>query len=111
VAALGLSIEPLGVKNFIHRHCRCAPLLVRKQKRKPLGVLAPALETGPVTHSEGRHFIEEKQLGIAIAPDLPVAVVERELATDPGAVDPTARAQFPLCVMQPPAPVSTGRLR
>ena len=62
-----------------------------------------------IDECEGRHFIEKKQLGIAVAPDLPVAVVERELATDPGAVDPTARAQFPLCVMQPPAPVSHQR--
>jgi hypothetical protein len=109
VAALGLPIEPFGVKDLVHRRSRCAPLLASEQKRKPLGILAPAFEARPVARGEGRHFIEKKQLGIAVAPDLPVAVVERELATDPGAVDPTARAQFPLCVMQPPAPVSHQR--
>jgi hypothetical protein len=109
VAALGLPIEPFGVKDLVHRRSRCAPLLASEQKRKPLGILAPAFEARPVARGEGRHFIEKKQLGIAVAPDLPVAVVERELATDPDAVDPTARAQFPLCVMQPPAPVSHQR--
>jgi len=94
MAPLGLSIKPFGMKNFVHRCSRCALFLAGEQKSKPLGILAPAFETGPVTRGEGRHFIEEKQLGVAVAPDLPVTVVERELATDPGAVDPTARRQL-----------------
>ena len=83
MAALGFSIKPLGVQGLIHRGGRCALLLARKQKRKPLGILAPAFEAGPMAGSEGRDLVEEEQFRVAVAPDLAVTIVEVELAANP----------------------------
>ncbi|HEY4983353.1 MAG TPA: hypothetical protein VII24_15765 [Pseudolabrys sp.] len=80
--------------------------LAGKQRRKILGVLAPAFEARPVAGSERRHLVEEEQLAIAVAPDRAVAIVEGELAADPLPRRLAARPQRACLVMQTAAAIA-----
>src|SRR5262245_8769342 len=106
VAAFGFSIESFGLKNLVHRRSRRPQLLAGKQKRKPLGILAAALETWTVPCGKCRNLIEEEQLGIAVGPDLAVTIVEVELAANPLFRGPAPASKPTLVVMQSTAAVA-----
>ena len=107
--ALGRADQPLGVKHGVHRRCRRALLLARKQQREAFGILAPAFETRPVPGGKSGHLVEEEQLGVAIAPYGAMAVVEFELAANPLPRRPVPPAEFFLVIVQLPAAIAHQR--
>jgi hypothetical protein len=82
-----------------------------KQRGEFIGVLAAAFEAWPVAGREGRHLIEKEQLGVAVAPDLALAVIEFEFAADPLQRRPAAASQLAITVMNAPAPIAQHRPR
>jgi hypothetical protein len=85
VCSFGAAVEPLLLEDHVHLgRVRNADLLrLGPFRRKPRGVPAAALEAWAVAGRERRHLIEKEQRGVAVAPDLVVAVVERQDAADP----------------------------
>src|SRR5262249_23445165 len=78
MGALGLAVQALGVKHFIHRTRRYPFLRSRKQRRKSFSILAPAFEAGPMARGKGGDFVEKKQLRIVPTPNVAPATLERE---------------------------------
>jgi hypothetical protein len=79
MSALGAPIEALTMENAIdlgrwqrQRLVRCRGPCRHEGDRIP----APTFEAGPVPGSEGGNLIEEKQLGVPVAPDRSEAVVK-----------------------------------
>src|SRR6202043_1257933 len=67
---------------------RRAPML-----GKFLGILAAALEAGPMPGRERGRLVEKKQLGVEAAPDVAPAALEIEHAADPLPRRPAPRRQ------------------
>ena len=80
-----------------------------EQRGEAFRVPAPAFETGPVAGGERRHLVEEEQFGVAVAPDVALAVFEIEPAANPLPRGPAARAERLALVMQPPAAIAHQR--
>src|SRR5689334_9345394 len=106
MTALGFSVEPLRMKDPIHRHSRRASLLAGEQKCEPLGILATAFEARPVACSEGGNFVEEEQFGVVAAPDAALTALELQHATDPLARHPASRSERLVVAMKFSAAIS-----
>jgi len=106
VHALGLAVETLGVQTFVHRGGAGARLPAREQRGESFRLLAPAFETRPVTGGERRHLVEEEQFGVAVAPDVAVAIIEVEAAADPLLRRPASRAKLAVLIVQAPAAIA-----
>ena len=66
---LGAAVEPLGMQDHVHLGGARALGSLRARRQcfgEGLGILAPALETGPVPGRERGHLVEEEQLGVAL---------------------------------------------
>ncbi len=109
VRALGFAVEPFGVQDFVHRRRARALGLAGEQRGETLGILAPAFEAGPVAGGQRRHLVEEEQFGVAVAPDLAMAVVEIEPAADPLLRRPAPRRELALVVVNAPAAIAQQR--
>src|SRR5690242_3512194 len=95
--ALGLAVKPLGMQDLIHGPCGDAVLAARRrgeQFREFLGILAAALEAGPMAGSERRHLVEKEQFRVIAAPDVTMPAAEIQHATDPLSRHPPARGEL-----------------
>src|SRR5271170_3911883 len=97
-------LDPLAMQRFVHRVG--AARTTGKGGEKGLRRLAPALEAGAVPGGERGRLVEEKELGVAIAPHLAPAALERADAGDPTPRCPAPAAQRPIAAMQPPAAIA-----
>jgi hypothetical protein len=73
------------------------------------GIGAPALEAGSVAGGERGGLVEDEQLGVPVAPDLPVAAAELGQAADPGAAAPAGGAEAAVGTMKAAATVAHHR--
>ena len=86
VAALFTPIETLGMQPPVHllgTRPRAQLKGVLPAPGERLRVIAAALKTGAVAGRKRCHFIEEEQFGIAVAPNLAMAILEIEPAANP----------------------------
>src|SRR5205814_5725378 len=116
MATLVAAVEPLGVENAVHlgrarghrRVPRGGPAC-----RKGEGVAAAAFEAGPVPGSQRGRLVEKEQLGIAVAPNRAMTLLELRDAADPLARGPAPRAERAIIAMEPAAAIahepSSGR--
>ena len=71
------------------------------------GVAAAAFHAGAMTGRECGHLVAEEELGIAVAPDLPAAALEREHAAEPVLCRLDARGHLAtLGIMEAPAAIA-----
>ena len=100
------------VQHLIHVGGTCAgPLFVcaGPQIGEGFRVSPPAFEAGPVAGGKCGYLVEEKQLGVSLAPHLAPAAVELEAAADPGSRKMAAAAQRPVVAVKPSAPIAQQR--
>ena len=106
---LDAPVEPLGVDEAIHlgsRWRRKQAAAGRHRRGERLGIFPPALEAGPVAGRERSWLVEEKQFGVAGAPDLAPASLEREPAANPLARRPAPRRQRAIVAVEAPATIA-----
>ena len=84
MATLATPIEPLGVEYAID-FVRASEMLTGECRRESLRIRPPALEAGAMTGRQRGRLVEEKQLGIAGAPDVSMPSLEVEATTNPSA--------------------------
>src|SRR5664279_1727190 len=106
MATLGFAIEAFGLQHGIHGRRARAVGFAGKQRREVFRILAAAFETWPMPGGQRRHFVEEKQFGVAVTPYLAMALVEFEPAADPLPRHPAALSKSLVGTMQTPAAVA-----
>src|SRR5438270_7565695 len=109
--ALRAAIEPLDLQHAVHfvDIGKCAALGLRPLLGKRCRVGAAAFETGAMTGSKRRDFVEKEQVRVAVPPDLVPPSLERQHATDPLPRGPAPFAQCLVVAMKAPAAIAVQR--
>ncbi|HEY1475062.1 MAG TPA: hypothetical protein VGF53_13380 [Pseudolabrys sp.] len=94
------------MQRVIHRGGAGARPPAREQRGESLRILPAAFEARPVTGGERRHFVEEEQFTVTVAPHRAVAIVELKPAADPLLRCPAPRAKLALRIVQSTAAIS-----
>src|SRR5262249_28322322 len=116
VAPFRSPVEPLSLQHNVHltgARRGAESMRARPSSRKRGCVGAATFEAGAMAGGQRGRLVEEEQLSVALAPDLPVPVLEREPAAYPCARGPTPARQRAVVSMEAAAAVAkeqTARL-